>query len=194
MIPLLKNRKNSPNNSKERLISMNTPVLLGRHYAAYDRAIALLQDNIFAKSEKKRSEIYNTVFNLLEISVQSHKVIPTSTLKKKDEKDPIIQYLLLLSDTVKAAHALVTHEMILFDEEKNLSNFLGNEITAQFQTTDEIFSNSELNILHCTTELITLSRPSLSRHREKIIKSFSNEDLTRFNKSFCEYTSLYSSY
>ncbi len=193
MIPLLKNRKNAPNNSKERLISMNAPVLLGRHYAAYDRAITLLQDNIFAKSENKRSEIYNTVFNLLEISIQSHKAIPTM-LKKRDGKDPILQYLLLLSDTVKAAHALVTHEMILFNEEKNLSNFLGNEITAQFHSTDEIFSNSELNILHCTTELITLSRPSLSRHREKIIKSFCSEDLIRFNKSFCEYTSLYSSY
>jgi len=189
MIPLIKNKKN-PRRKQNHLTGMNAPALTARHDAAYDRAISLFIDNLFSHADEQRSRIYKYILKLLETAIQAKKSI-SATSSDNTAENPIVQYLLLLKDTIQAAYALVTHEMILFQEEKQLSNFIGSEISSQFRSTDEIFANSELNICHSTNELIEMAEPTMRRHRERIMKSFQPEDLLRYNKSFSEFSQLY---
>jgi len=190
MLPIIQNIKRT--RKSNHLAKMNIPPLLARQDASYDYAIKLFVDNLFSHAEEKRSNIYQHILKLLDEAIQSRMSIPISFIDHKDKiSDPINQYFLLLKDTIKAACALVTHEMILFQEEKQLSNFIGSEITSQFRSTDEIFANSELNIYHSTNELIEMAEPVIHRHRERLLKSFSSEDLIRYNKSFSEFSILY---
>ena len=189
MIPLIKNKKN-PRKKQNHLTGMNAPALTARHDAAYDQAISLFIDNLFSHADEQRSRIYKYILKLLETAIQAKKSI-SATSSDNTAENPIVQYLLLLKDTIQAAYALVTHEMILFQEEKQLSNFIGSEISSQFRSTDEIFANSELNICHSTNELIEMAEPTMRRYRERIMKSFQPEDLLRYNKSFSEFSQLY---
>ncbi len=190
MLPLIKKKEKINTGKKQNhLTGMNAPALTARHDAAYDQAISLFIDNLFSHSDEQRSRIYKYILKLLETAIQAKKSIPTASFD--NAIDPIIQYLLLLKDTIQAAYALVTHEMILFQEEKQLSNFIGSEISSQFRTTDEIFANSELNICHSTNELIEMAEPAIRRQRERIIKTLQPEDLLRYKKSFSEFSQLY---
>ncbi len=191
MLPLIKRREKNNNQKKNQLAGLNAPALTARHDAAYDRAVKLFVDNLFSYTEEQRSKIYKYILKLLETAIQSKSSIP---IDNNNNENPIIQYLLLLKDTIQAAYALVTHEMILFQEEKQLSNFIGSEISSQFRTTDEIFANSELNIYHSTNELIEMAEPAMHRHRERIIKSFRPEDLVRYKKSLSEFSKLYENF
>ena len=172
---------------------MNEPALTARQYAAYDRAVFLFSNNLFSFSPNQRSKLYDFVLKLLSIAIQARSSLPTR-IKNQTEKDSIIQYLLLLKDTIKAAHALVAHEMILFQEEKQLSSFIGPDLSSQIRSTDEIFTNSELNIYHCAKDLIEMAAPSIIRLRERTKKSFNHEDITRFNKTLKEFQKLYDSF
>jgi len=190
MLPLIKKKvKTDTYRKRNQLADMNAPALTARHDAAYDQAIYLFNDNLFSHTDEKRSRIYKHILKLLETAIQAKKSIPSINPEKST--DPIAQYLLLLKDTIQAAYALVTHEMILFQEEKQLSNFIGIEISSQFRTTDEIFANSELNICHSTNELIEMAEPAMRRHRDRTIKTFQTEDLLRYKKSFAEFSGLY---
>ena len=110
-------------------------------------------------------------------------VFPIKT-NNKELKDPITQYLLLLKDTIKAAHSIVAHEIILFREEKQLSSLIGPDLSYQIRSSDEIFANSELNIYHCASDLIEMASHALIRLREKNKKAFSHEDHLRYKKTF----------
>ena len=193
MIRFLKNKNYSLENRKYHLFRMNEPVLTAKQYAAYDRAIILFSYNLFSFSPSQRSKIYNSVLKLLDIAIQTRKSLP---IKRKDqsEKDAITQYFLLLKDTIRAAHALVAHEMILFREEKQLSSFIGSDLSSQIRSTDEIFTNSELNIYHCANDLIEMAAPSINRMRERSKKTFSQEDIIRFKKALKEYNNLYKNF
>ena len=189
----LKNKNNSLENRKYHLYKMNEPALTARLYAAYDRAVQLFSYNLFSYSPNQRSKIYSTVLKLLDIAIQARNSLPQKT-KDKSEKDSITQYLLLLKDTIKAAHALVAHEMILFREEKHLTSFIGANLSSQIRSTDEIFTNSELNIYHCANDLIEMAAPSINRLRERTKKQFGHEDIIRFNKTLKEFQVLYNSF
>jgi hypothetical protein len=174
------------------LISMNIAPIMGRRDAAYDRAVHLLRDHLFSYSEEGRSQIYTSVIELLNISIEMSKLIAGSTKTRKDNiLGPFIQYLQLLNDTVKASASMVRHEIILFAEERDLSDFLGREISSQFRSTDEIFSNSEMSIYQCISELVDIADPAILRYREFRRKSFSKNNLTRYEKSLSEYSRVY---
>lgn len=176
------------------LVVMNIPPLMARRDAAYDRAIHLLREHIFSLPEEERRSVYATVLELLEVAIDATKSIPRSKKsrgKQTSEPGPILQYLSLLNDTIQAALALVKHELILFKEEKALSNFIGSEISSQFISTEEIFSNSEMNIYHCISDLIDMAEPAIARNREYRKKSFTKNELDRYNKALNEFTSLY---
>jgi hypothetical protein len=193
MIKFLKNKNYSLENRKYHLYRMNEPALTARQHAAYDRAVSLFSNNLFSYSANQRSKIYNSVLKLLDIAIQARNSLPIKT-KDQTDKDSITQYLLLLKDTIKAAHALVAHEMILFREEKQLSSFIGPDLSSQIRSTDEVFTNSELNIYHCANDLIEMASPSINRLRERTKKTFSHEDIIRFNKTLKEFQNLYSTF
>lgn len=194
MLQLIKKKKKREHEKKSNhLAKMNAPALTARHDAAYDQAVALFMDNLFSHAEEKRSQIYKYILKLLDIAIQARKSIPLPA-GSDSESEPIVQYLLLLKDTIQAAYALVTHEMILFQEEKQLSSFIGSEISTQFRSTDEIFASSELNIYHSTNELIEMAEPAMHRQRERMQRSFQPEDLQRYKKTFSEFNKLYSKF
>ncbi|MEI6056159.1 MAG: hypothetical protein WCR55_08895 [Lentisphaerota bacterium] len=172
------------------LTIMNVPTITARQNAAYDQAVATFYANTFSGNHEARSFIYKSVLTLLEITISARKELSNSP-EIRGKKDPFFQYLLLLRDTIQAASSLVTHEIMLSKEEEHLSSFIGNEISDQFKSADRIFTDSELNIIRTTTELIKLATPVIIRNREKTIKNFSSEDSGRYQKAFIEFSDLY---
>jgi uncharacterized protein YaaR (DUF327 family) len=193
MIKFLKNKNYSIQNRKYHLSRMNEPAFSARHDAAYERAVTLFSTDLFSFLADQRSDIYDSVLKLLDIAINARINLPNK-MKFGSEKDPITQYLLLLKDTIKAAHALVAHEVILFKEEKRLSSFIGPNLSSQIRSTDEIFTNSEFNICHCANDLIEMASSSINRYRERLQKTFNNEDLARYKKTLIEFTELYNTY
>lgn len=178
--------------SQDHLITMNVPVMMARRDAAYDRAVYLLKKPLFSFPEKTRSELYGCILKLLNIAIEAERSIslPYESTGKQ-AVDPINQYLVLLIDTVQAAFALVNHELILFQEKKDLSNFIGKKVTMQMRDTDEIFCNSEMDIYHCINELIELSEAAITKYRETHKRTFSKENRDRYEKALKESTELY---
>ncbi len=187
-----------PSSEKDRfgssqLARINRAPLMARRDAAYDRAVALLRVPLFSYPEEVRSELYEAVLKLLYIAGNTGRALNESYESDGDKiPDPVNQYLILLIDTVRAAMTLVDHELIMFKEEKELSSFIGSDITTQIRSADEVFSNSELNIYQCITELIELADKSIVRNREIGKRDFAKEDIERYNKALKEYTDLYS--
>lgn len=175
---------------QEPLIFMNVPAIMARRDSAYDRAIHLLCEHIFTLKERERRDIYEAVLKLLGVAIDATQAIVIGT-REKIEADPILQYLRILFDTVNAAFALVKHEMVLFKDEKSMASFIGNKITSQFITAEEIFSNSEMNIFHSINDLIDIAESAIARNREFRKKSFSKSDLKRYNKALAEFGMLY---
>ena len=180
---------------KDPLITMNFPAYLAKRNAAYDRVIHLLRGQIFSLTEEKRNDLYYEVIKLVAITIDcTHyiaSVLGPQNKFGKNEMGPIQEFLLLLHETVSAAHGLVKHELLLFKDEKMLSDFIGYDISQQFQSIDEIFSSSEMNVYQSIQELIDLAEPSIRRHRDNQKKTLSKNDLNRYNKSLAEFTTLY---
>jgi hypothetical protein len=132
---------------------------------------------------------------LLTISSESTKQIVNAVKSTKNsEGEAIMQYLTLLSDTVTAASSMVKHEITLFKDEHTISDFIGRDLSKQFRSTDEIFSNSEMNIYHCITELADIAEPTIQKYREYMKKSFSNNNLNRYMKAQSEFQAFYKTF
>lgn len=191
MIFSLGNKNPAPQEKVDTLAHLNVPALIGRIDAAYDQAISIFSNNVFSKNQEERKNIYKTTLKLLDIALGARHSLSFFPSHYEGTKDPLAQYLLLLKDTIQAAHTLITHEMIIFQEEKQLSNFIGSEISSQLKSVDEIFTNSELGICQSTTELIQKAAPAINRYRERILKDFNQDELIRYKKSFNEFISIY---
>ncbi len=190
MIFSLGNKKTASQEKDSTLSHLNLPALTGRIDAAYDQAISVFSSNVFSKNQEERKNIYKTTLKLLNIALEARHSLSFFPSHYERKKDPLTQYLLLLKDTIQAAHALITHEMIIFQEEKQLSNFIGSEISSQLKSVDEIFTNSELSICQNTAELIQKAAPAINKYRDRIFKSFNQDDLVRYKKSFNEFISI----
>lgn len=197
-LPLMRSRgSGGAPKSGEHLAKMNCPAHMARQDAAYDRAMSLINGNIFSCDAERRSSIYETVLKLLDIAIQAKLSISTPMAAQGGAprgEDPILQYLCLLRDTIQAAYALVTHEMVLFKEEKQLSSFIGSEIANQFRSTDEIFTNSEMNIFHSVNDLSDMASAAIARHRDRAMRALPQQDVERYKKAFDEFNGLYSAY
>ena len=178
------------------LVTMNLPPCAARRDAAYARAVEILRrQDLFSLSEEERSQLYASALRLLSITVDSTKQILHSSPgngKGGGYTGPFLQYLTLILDTVHAASSLVKHELILYQEEKGLADFLGSEISSQFRSEEEIFNESEMNVYHCVIELINIAEPAIARYQEHRKKLFSKSDLERYNKALAEFQLLYS--
>jgi len=89
--------------------------------------------------------------------------------------------------------ALLKHELIIFQEERSLSHFIGDKISSQLHSTDEIFSSSEVNIFHCIQDFIDLAEPAVKRYRDRCRNSLSKHDSERYQRAFHEFRKLYHS-
>jgi hypothetical protein len=168
---------------------------MARRDTAYDTAVQLIKEHLFTYSEEGRSGIYEDILRLLDTAIESTRLIaPANRETSKDNSGAVFQYLVVLKDTVKAAATLVKHELVLFEDENTLTEFIGAGITTQFRSADEIFSNSEMNIYHCISELVECAEPTIEKYREYWKKSFSRNNLERYNKSFAEFENVYNKY
>ncbi len=178
---------------RETLVTINLAPLMARRDAAYERALELISDDLFSHSDEKRSEIYQSIASLLEIAIEASKITSKPTRHSENpEERAILQYLLLLNDTVQAAARLAKHEVILYEDENALSDFIGEEITSQFRSADEVFSDSEMNVFHCIQDLIEIANISVKRNREYGKKNFSKPEQARYDKAYMEFEDLYS--
>jgi len=180
----------SDDNNNHNLALMNVPALMGRRDAAYDRTIELLEQNIFSHREEERIIIYDGIMDLLKVAIDNTK----SILTPSDEKETIgamLQYLNVLNDSVLSASVLAKHELILFEDERDISSFIGKKVQSQFRSADKIFSNSEMNIFHSIAELIEIAMPAIKRYRQFRKRTFSKTNLDRYNKAFKEFYTVY---
>lgn len=183
-------------NKKSYLVMMNIPAQMARRDAAYDMAVRLIREHLFAYSEEKRSEIYSTILRLLGEVISLTEII---TFKKSGEKNEgtsegVYDYFVILNETVTAASSLVRHELAIYQDEGKLSEMLGADLSSQVRATDEVFSNSEMNIYQCIIELADLAEPIVKKYREYWKKSFSKTNQTRYVKSFSEFEAIYASF
>lgn len=181
---------------KNFLVTMNIPAMMARRDAAYDVSKYLIRDHLFSYPEEGRSEIYEYVLKLLDVAIENTAMMTGSKGESSfdESSHAVLQYLRILKDTVKAAATLVKHELIMFEDESKLAEFMGSDISNQFRSTDEIFSNSEMNIYHCISELVDIAEPTMNKYREYWKKSFQKTDLNRYRKAFAEFESLYGEY
>lgn len=175
------------------LVSMNYPPMMARRDSSYDRAVKLLRDNVFSRTESERLELYSAILMLLNVAMENTRVIlaPAKKGMKVPDREPMLDYLKLLCDTVGAARTLVSHELMLSSNERQMGAFLGAQVIQQFHSTDEIFSDSEMNIYHCVIELVDSAESALLRYREHRKRAFDKADLDRYNKAFAEFEILY---
>ena len=175
------------------LVTMNIPPNMARRDSAYDRTVHLLKEHIFVLPEKERSAIYAAASSLLKVAIDSSRYIATGNGIDLN-KDPILQYLKILRDTVSAANALLKYEIDLFDDKQTIAGFIGSDITSQFVSAEEIFSSSEMNIFHSINDLVDVAEPAVKRNRESCLRSFSKNDLRRYKKALAEFNTLYSGF
>lgn len=176
------------------IVTMNNPPMMARRDATYDRAVTLIRNNLFSMSEGDRGKTYSAILELLEVSIANTRIILSHNRKgqKSQEQEPMLDYLTLLRDSVMAANTLVSHEIMLTEDEREMSAFLGSTIIEQFRAADDIFADSEMNIYHCVIELIDTAQPAISRYRDHRKRSFQKIDLDRYNKAFAEFETVYS--
>jgi hypothetical protein len=113
----------------------------------------------------------------------------------EEGRSEIYEYVLKLLDVaIENTATMVKHELIMFEDESKLTEFMGSDISNQFRSTDEIFSNSEMNIYHCISELVDIAEPTMEKYREYWKKAFPKTELNRYRKAFAEFESLYGEY
>ncbi len=176
------------------LVSMNYPPMMARRDASYDRAVSLLRGSVFSRTESERRSIYTAAGELLDDAILNTKIIlaPLKRGMKAPEKEPMFDYLKLLRDTVESAKTLASHQVLLSSNEKELSSFLGPKMIESFHSSEDIFSDSEMNIYHCLLELIEGAEAAILRYREHRKRAFDKSDLERYCKAFSEFSSFYS--
>ena len=68
---------------RHNLSLMNIHALMGRRDAAYDRAIELLEQNVFSHTEEERVIIYDGIMSLMEVAIENTKSILTPSNGKR---------------------------------------------------------------------------------------------------------------
>jgi hypothetical protein len=169
---------------------MNEPAIMGRRDAAYDRAIALLSQNMFSKSEAERVSIYKEINYLIEITIENSEQILAA---RQDSKNliSILQYFYFLHESVSTAIMLVQQESMITDNKEGLSNFLGKQAQLQLRNIDEEFSKTEMIIFNSIQELIATAKKTIQKFRQYRKRYFTKSQYERYQKSFKEFTKLY---
>ncbi len=175
------------------MTTLNIAPQMGRRDAAFDHALLLLKTKIFSFAESDRIQIYHNLLDLLEECIRTSKhICNTSFGHKRQNEEGIMEYLILLNDTVQAAATMLFQQQSIINDETSVSSFLGTDMSSQFQNTDEILSNSEMNLYHCISEMIEISLPKVMQYREYCTKTLARKDLKRYHRAFAEFQQLYS--
>jgi hypothetical protein len=176
--------------SSDNLALMNTPALLGKRDALYEKAINGLKKDIHLLAPEERSLKYEeALLNMISGVNTGKQILFGDEFKDKDkhENNPLNHYMLLLADTVQAALTLCNHQIIFNIERKEISDFLGKTAVDQMQNEDLIFSESETKVFECARKLIDKSQTAIHNYQVLLKKSMSKEDEIRYKKAFIEF-------
>ncbi len=172
------------------LVMMNVPSLMARRDSAYEWAACLLK-NLLNLPREKRLDLYNSVLELLNASIDSgESIILIDQKQGRESLESINRYLVMLRDIVRAASALVNYETIFISSEmkKEGTNILPE---AEMRVINEHFRNAELSIYKSISNLIEINEPSIKGYRETHLRNISKESLLRYNKTYQEFEKIY---
>jgi hypothetical protein len=164
---------------------MNQAVFTARRDAAHERVVALLRGRLRRGRRDERAASYRLCVRLVEDAMMA-------TVRSQIQRDsPLIHYLRLLRETLKAQLALVNHELMLARESRELSRLLGEKTISELQTASELFSTSERSILTSIGDLLKFGEPILARDTSVRVESFSADDSRRYKLAKEEFQSYY---
>lgn len=167
------------------LIEINLPVFTARRDAAHQGVLEILRHRMMTSSKELREVLYDVCVKLLDDAVEC-------TQRSQVQADsPVLHYFNLLRDTIAASLALVRHEMTVGRESEEFSRILNEYVVNQLQTTNEVFSDSEMNILDCIEDLLKFGEPILQQDSDERCKNFIKDDKRRYNLAFDEYKQYY---
>ncbi|QSH41186.1 hypothetical protein P0136_09345 [Lentisphaerota bacterium ZTH] len=182
------------NSVPDYLVRMNIPPLMGRRDAAYDCVETILSGSLFSHQDNERKEIYNEAVKLLDISIKDTQAILTAlgTEEKSDRENRYLSYLKLLRNITHAAGDMVDYEVSIFNEEKNINQFIGGNIATQLRRMEEIIGESEMMIVQNISELLEAAHPQINKFREVARRSFNRHNGARYKKAFMEFKDILS--
>ena len=167
------------------LIEINISVFTARRDAAHERVLDILRREMLASAKEAREGLYSLCCKMLDDAVQCTK------RSQVQHDSPVLHYFSLLRDTIAASQALVRHEMTIAKESEQFSEMLNEYVVAQLETANDLFSDSEMNILDCIEDLLKFGEPILQQDAEQRLKSFSEDDKRRYDLALNEYRSYY---
>lgn len=174
------------------MTTLNVAPQTGRRDAALEQALILLKVKMFSYSEADRSQIYHNILELLEECIRTSKhICNISSGHKLENEESLMRYLILLNDTVQAAATMLFQQQSIIDDESSVNDFIGTDMSSQFQRADEILANSEMNLYHCINEMLEISLPRIMQYREYCTKILPRKDFKRYEKAFAEFQLLY---
>jgi hypothetical protein len=175
------------------LLVMNLPPLIARRDAAYARAVELLQSQVFSLSDEDRCYLYEIILELLEITIEiTERLIPIR--QGKVQVPPILEYLSLLKKIIEMTSSFADYSTLILKEEDNLRKFLGTRLSGQFYETEQIISDSEVNIYQNITELITVAAPAMERIQLQNKRTFTKVLLERYQRSLEEHQKYFNTF
>jgi len=182
-----------PKKEKEHSIAhltiMNLPPLAAKRDAAYEIAIAILDDKIDSTSSGELLVAYTDALKLLNISEKAHKEMIKAIAKagKKNIVDAHGVYLRLFSDMVSSALFVLSSSSIICADEQTISYLLGNPDSEKTREMLDLFSQCEYDLRHSIADLYRKASATVEKEKEKMKKNFSAEDTERYQKSFQEF-------
>mgnify|MGYP006277920351 FL=1 len=167
------------------LIEMNISVFTARRDAAHERVLDILRREMLASTKELREDLYSLCCRMLDDAIQC-------TRRSQVQADsPVLHYFSLLRDTIAASQALVRHEMTIAQESEEFAEMLNEYVVAQLETANDLFSDSEMNILDCIEDLLKFGEPILQQDAEERVKSFSQDDKRRYDLALNAYRDYY---
>ncbi len=176
--------------SSDSLAVINTPALLGKRDALYEKAICSLKREIASLEPGARSARYEeTLFSLVSGIETGRQIFFGDGFKNKEKHldSPLDHYMLLLADTVQTALTLCNHQIIFKLEKAAISDFIGRKAVEQMKDEDTAFAESESKVFDCAKRLVEKAEASIKNHQELLKKSMSKEDETRYKKAFIQF-------
>ncbi|MFO7820965.1 MAG: hypothetical protein R6V56_02740 [Lentisphaeria bacterium] len=181
----LTTRKPAARVHRHTLIEMNISVFTARRDAAHERVLDILRREMLASAKELREKLYSVCRDMLEDAIQC-------TRRSQVQADsPVLHYFTLLHNTISASQALVRHEMTIAEESEQFAEMLNEYVVAQLETANDLFSDSEMNILDCIEDLLKFGEPILQQDAESRLKAFREDDKRRYDLALNQYRDYY---
>jgi hypothetical protein len=182
--PTLRSRK-LPRLHGQTLIEMNLAAFTGRRDAALDRVRRILRRELVASSKERRTRLYTRCILLLDEAIMA------TRRSQVDQDTPLLHYLRLLRDSVSANLALIRHELTMATEQRLLAELATPEIAAGLRQASDLFSQSEMNLMDCTEELLRFGTAVRKQDTQGRAQAFTDEDRRRYDLALAEYRKCY---